>query len=139
MTIFANTNSFTMKRKKLRITQEDYLKANRRASRQEEIESHGHPVQGRTMILLLHLSHFYVSKNVGNMWESHFTKNASQIAERHFLEVPSARLSRYKLKLIETGPISPRCQLIRFQRLINHIKFYHYQNVPINYQNVAPM
>ena len=50
MTIFANTNSFTMKRKKLRITQEDYLKANRRASRQEEIESHGHPVQGRAMI-----------------------------------------------------------------------------------------
>lgn len=28
----------------------DYLKANRRASRQEEIESHGHPVQGRAMI-----------------------------------------------------------------------------------------
>ena len=23
------------------------------------------------------------------MWESEFTKNASQIAERHFLEVPS--------------------------------------------------
>ena len=39
-----------MKRKKLRITQADYLKANRRASRQEEIESHGHPVQGRAMI-----------------------------------------------------------------------------------------
>ena len=39
-----------MKRKKLRITEADYLKANRRASRQEEIESHGHPVQGRAMI-----------------------------------------------------------------------------------------
>ena len=39
-----------MKRKKLRITEVDYLKANRRSSRQEEIESHGHPVQGRTMI-----------------------------------------------------------------------------------------
>ena len=50
MTIFANFNSYTMKRKKLRITQADYLKANRRASRQEEIESHGHPVQGRAMI-----------------------------------------------------------------------------------------
>ena len=39
-----------MKRKKLRITEQDYLKANRKASRQEEIESHGHPVQGRAMI-----------------------------------------------------------------------------------------
>ena len=39
-----------MKRKKLRITEMDYLKANRRASRQEEIESHGHPVHARAMI-----------------------------------------------------------------------------------------
>ena len=39
-----------MKRKKLRITEADYLKAKRRASRQEEIESHGHPVQGRAII-----------------------------------------------------------------------------------------
>ena len=39
-----------MRRKKLRITEADYLKANRKASRQEEIESHGHPVQGRAMI-----------------------------------------------------------------------------------------
>ena len=39
-----------MRRKKLRITEADYLKANRRVSRQEEIESHGHPVQGRAMI-----------------------------------------------------------------------------------------
>lgn len=39
-----------MKRKKMKITEADYLKANRRASRQEEIESHGHPVQGRAMI-----------------------------------------------------------------------------------------
>ena len=39
-----------MKPKKMRITEKDYLKANRKASRQEEIESHGHPVQGRTMI-----------------------------------------------------------------------------------------
>lgn len=39
-----------MRRKKLRITEADYLKANRRASRQEEIESHGHPIQGRAMI-----------------------------------------------------------------------------------------
>ena len=39
-----------MKQKKLRITEADYLKANRKASRQEEIESHGHPVQGRAMI-----------------------------------------------------------------------------------------
>ena len=39
-----------MKQKKMKITEADYLKANRRASRQEEIESHGHPVQGRAMI-----------------------------------------------------------------------------------------
>ena len=39
-----------MKQKKFRITQEDYLKANRRAARQEEIESHGHPVRGRAMV-----------------------------------------------------------------------------------------
>lgn len=39
-----------MKRKNLRITEKDYLKANRKASRQEEIESHGHPVQRRSMI-----------------------------------------------------------------------------------------
>ena len=39
-----------MKRKNMKITEADYLKANRRASRQEEIESHGHPVQGRAMI-----------------------------------------------------------------------------------------
>ncbi len=40
----------SMRRKKLRITEMDYLKANRRASRQEEIASHGHPIQGRSMI-----------------------------------------------------------------------------------------
>ena len=39
-----------MKQKKFRITQEDYLKANRRAARQEEIESYGHPVRGRAMV-----------------------------------------------------------------------------------------
>lgn len=39
-----------MKHKKFRITESDYLKANRKASRKEEIESHGHPVQGRAMI-----------------------------------------------------------------------------------------
>ena len=52
ITIFANVYSANniMRRKKLRITEADYLKANRRASRQEEIESHGHPVQGRAMI-----------------------------------------------------------------------------------------
>ena len=52
ITIFANvykTNNI-MRHKKLRITEADYLKANRRASRREEIESHGHPVQGRAMI-----------------------------------------------------------------------------------------
>ena len=39
-----------MKQKKMKITEADYLKANRRASRQEEIESHGHPVHRRAMI-----------------------------------------------------------------------------------------
>ncbi len=39
-----------MKHRKFRITEADYLKANRKASRKEEIESHGHPVQGRAMI-----------------------------------------------------------------------------------------
>ncbi len=39
-----------MKHKNFRITQEDYLKANRKASRQEEIECHGHQVRGRAMI-----------------------------------------------------------------------------------------
>ena len=36
--------------KQMKITEADYLKANRIASRQEEIGSHGHPVQGRTMV-----------------------------------------------------------------------------------------
>ena len=39
-----------MKHKRFRITEANYLKANRKAARQEEIESHGHPVQGRAMI-----------------------------------------------------------------------------------------
>ena len=39
----------TMAQNKLRITQEDFLIANRRASRLEEIKAHGHPVISRTM------------------------------------------------------------------------------------------
>ncbi|MDP3452335.1 MAG: hypothetical protein Q8R90_05215 [Bacteroidales bacterium] len=39
-----------MKKKKLTITEADYLLANRRASREEEIEAHGHPVRSRTMV-----------------------------------------------------------------------------------------
>ncbi len=39
-----------MKQKKMRITEADYLLANRRASRQEEIQAHGHPVQSRCMV-----------------------------------------------------------------------------------------
>ena len=31
-------------KKKMKFTQEDYLKANRKASREEEIEKHGRPV-----------------------------------------------------------------------------------------------
>lgn len=38
-----------MAQKKYRITQYDFLVANRRASRLEEIEAHGHPVISRTM------------------------------------------------------------------------------------------
>jgi hypothetical protein len=39
-----------MKQKKLTITEADFLLANRRASRLEEIQEHGHPVQLRRMI-----------------------------------------------------------------------------------------
>ncbi len=38
------------KRKKLRITEKDFLLANRRAARIEEIEAHGHPVSFRRAI-----------------------------------------------------------------------------------------
>lgn len=34
-----------MMKGKMRITREDYLKANRKASREEEIEAHGHPLR----------------------------------------------------------------------------------------------
>ncbi len=39
-----------MKQKKLRITQKDFILANRRASRMEEIERHGHPVRSGRMV-----------------------------------------------------------------------------------------
>ena len=39
-----------MKKKKLTITEADFLLANRRAARQEEIEAHGHPVRSGTMV-----------------------------------------------------------------------------------------
>ena len=39
-----------MKQKKLKITLEDFILANRRAARVEEIERHGHPVQSRRMV-----------------------------------------------------------------------------------------
>jgi hypothetical protein len=39
-----------MKHKILRITEADFLLANRRAARQEEIQAHGRPVQARTML-----------------------------------------------------------------------------------------
>ena len=38
-----------MAQKKFRITQKDFLIANRRAARLEEIEAHGRPIQMRTM------------------------------------------------------------------------------------------
>lgn len=39
-----------MKRTKLKITQADFMKANRRAARLEEIEAHGKPVHFRTLL-----------------------------------------------------------------------------------------
>ena len=39
-----------MKQKKLRITQEDFILANRKAARMEEIERHGRQVQSRRMV-----------------------------------------------------------------------------------------
>ena len=36
--------------KRLRITEQDYLKANRRAARLEEIEAHGKPVRFRSIL-----------------------------------------------------------------------------------------
>lgn len=39
-----------MKQKKLKITLDDFILANRRAARMEEIERHGHPVQSRRMV-----------------------------------------------------------------------------------------
>ncbi len=39
-----------MKQKKLKITLEDFIRANRKAARQEEIERHGRQVQSRRMV-----------------------------------------------------------------------------------------
>jgi len=39
-----------MKQKTLTIKEADFLLANRRAARMEEIQAHGHPVRSRTMI-----------------------------------------------------------------------------------------
>ena len=39
-----------MKARKLRITEADFLLANRRASRMEEIQAHGRPVRCRMMV-----------------------------------------------------------------------------------------
>ena len=39
-----------MKQKKLRITEEDFILANRKASRMEEIERHGRQIQSRKMV-----------------------------------------------------------------------------------------
>ena len=47
---FALQITKTMKQKKLKITLEDFILANRRAARMEEIERHGHPVQSRRMV-----------------------------------------------------------------------------------------
>ena len=44
-------------KKKMKFTQEDYLKANRKASREEEIEKHGRPVS---------FNRIHVSKKVYN-------------------------------------------------------------------------
>lgn len=39
-----------MKQKKLRITVDDYLLAQRKASREEEIRAHGKQIRGRRML-----------------------------------------------------------------------------------------
>ena len=39
-----------MKQKKLRITQEDFILANRKAARMEEIERHGRQIQSRRIV-----------------------------------------------------------------------------------------
>ena len=80
-----------MRRKKLRITEVDYLKANRRASRQEEIESHGHPVQGRAMI--------HKSKKV---YDRNRMKRAAIKSDdsSHFLSIFQTRITTVK----ETSP-----------------------------------
>ena len=39
-----------MKQKKFKITLKDFILANRRAARMEEIERHGHPIQSRRMV-----------------------------------------------------------------------------------------
>lgn len=39
-----------MKKQKLHISQADFILANRRASRLEEIEAHGRPISGRSML-----------------------------------------------------------------------------------------
>lgn len=39
-----------MKQKKFKITLKDFILANRRAARMEEIERHGHPIQPRRMV-----------------------------------------------------------------------------------------
>lgn len=39
-------------KQKMKITQDDYLKAHRKASREEEIEKHGHPVSFKRIHVL---------------------------------------------------------------------------------------
>ena len=48
--IFADIINRIMKQKKLKITLEDFILANHRASRMEEIERHGRQVQSRRMV-----------------------------------------------------------------------------------------
>ena len=45
-------------KKKMKFTQEDYLKANRKASREEEIEKHGRPVSFNR----IHVSKKYITE-----------------------------------------------------------------------------
>ena len=48
--IFADIINRIMKQKKLKITEKDFILANRRAARMEEIERHGRQVQSRRMV-----------------------------------------------------------------------------------------
>ena len=48
--IFVTEKETKMKHKNYKITEKDFLLTNRRASRMEEIEAHGHPITFRRVV-----------------------------------------------------------------------------------------